>query len=42
MKREYENPTFELVRIQLTDTLLNPSTFTPEETICEDIVDDNP
>lgn len=42
MKKEYEKPVFEFTKIQLTDTLLNPSTFVPEETIGEDIVDDEP
>lgn len=42
MKRCYEEPLFELMKIQITDTLLNPSTFTPEETIGEEIVDDEP
>lgn len=42
MKKKYIDPEFELVRIQLIDTLLNPSTFDPEEKIVEDIVDDKP
>ena len=42
MKKEYEEPLFEITRIQLTDALLTPSTFTPEDPIGEEIVDDEP
>lgn len=42
MKKIYEDPEFEVIQIKLSDTILNPSTFVPEETIGEDIVDDDP
>lgn len=36
MRKTYEDPEFEFVRIQLGDALLGPSTFTPEENLKED------
>lgn len=47
MRKKYEDPTFDIVKLHLTDALLTPSQFgpeefVPEETICEDIIDDQP
>ena len=38
MRKIYEDPEFEVIRVQLCDALLGPSTstFTPEENLKED------
>lgn len=41
MRKRYEDPVFELIRIQLRDALLGPSTFTPEDEIGEDVQPDD-
>lgn len=41
MKKKYEDPLFEIVKIQISNDLLSPSTFTPEDEIREDVVDDD-
>ena len=44
MKKDYTDPTFDLIRITLTDSLLTTSIndFNPEGNIGEDVVDDDP
>lgn len=42
MRKKYEDPAFDIVKLHLTDALLTPSQFDPEETIGEDIIDDQP
>ena len=42
MKKIYEEPLFELMKLQINDTLLTPSTFVPEDSLGEEIVDDDP
>lgn len=41
MRKKYEDPLFEIVKIQISNDLLRPSTFTPEDEIREDVVDDD-
>lgn len=43
MKKKYEDPLFEIVKIQISNDLLSPSTstFTPEDEIREDVVNDD-
>ena len=40
MKKKYLTPDVELIRINLSFDVLGASTFTPEETIKEDVVDE--
>lgn len=42
MKKQYEEPLLELMKIQINDTLLTPSRFVPEDPIGEEVVDDDP
>lgn len=42
MRKKYEDPEFELIRIQLSDALLGPSTFNPEDELKEDEDDVEP
>ena len=42
MRKFYVDPEFEVVRIHLSNVILTPSLFEPEESIGEDIIDDNP
>lgn len=36
MRKIYEDPEFEVIRVQLCDALLGPSTFNPEDPLKED------
>lgn len=36
MRKIYEDPEFEVIRVQLCDELLGPSTFNPEDPLKED------
>lgn len=42
MKKIYQEPLLELMKIQINDALLTPSTFVPEDPIGEEVVDDDP
>lgn len=42
MRKKYEDPLFEFIELRINDQLLTSSQFAPEESIGEEIVDDEP
>ena len=42
MRKKYEDPLFDVVKFQISNELLGPSTFTPEDEIKEEVINDDP